>query len=92
MRRRLTATTHTSEDLAVWAMLRDRWPRGHSAYCEFMSGDRRDAKLMYFLTSFAQRYYTREPLLPKAAQLPMVHLWTRMDPEWPAGHYIINMG
>lgn len=38
---------HTPEDMAVWSVLRDRWPPGHSAYCEFMFGDRRDAKLMW---------------------------------------------
>jgi hypothetical protein len=82
----------TPEDNNVWLFSARRplalhpvlWDRSQEA-------DRRDAALMSWLSNFGHRHYARMPKMPKSAQLPIAHLWLRIDSEWPRGHYMIDL-
>lgn len=83
----------TSEDEDIWHFvgLYPYWALRFELETLSISADRRDAELMSWLSNFAHRHYGRMPPMPKAAQLPMVHLWLRIDPDWPLGHYLIDL-
>lgn len=82
----------TPEDNSVWLFSARRplalhpvlWDRSQEA-------DRRDAALMSWLSLFGHRHYARMPHMPKSAQVPLAHLWVRIDPQWPAGHSLIDL-
>lgn len=81
----------TVEDHAAWVGVCCRWRGTPQPMSAAGRADRRDAELMSWLSLFGHRHYGRMPSMPKAAQLPVVHLWLRIDPEWPAGHHIIDL-
>ena len=60
--------------------------------CDSWDADRRDANLMLWLSQMTERhYYGRDVYMPADCFVPLAHLWVRMDPEWPAGHYLLDL-
>jgi hypothetical protein len=53
--------------------------------------DRRDAELMRWLTRFTERHYHPDMKIPLERVMPAAHMWLRLDPEWPVGHYVIDI-
>lgn len=61
-------------------------PLGHS-----VEADRRDADLMYWLSGMTEKYYYSSAQMPVGCFVPLAHVWVSLDPDWPAGHHVIDL-
>lgn len=86
----LPAAPRTPEDRMIWLrLMHGKMPP--LPLWSYREQDRRDAHIMCWLQVFSARHYSPDCVLPPEVRLPIVHLFVRMDPEWPAGHYGIDL-
>jgi hypothetical protein len=79
-----TACPLTPEDESIWRRVLVRRDARARALA-----DKRDADLMRAITFMSVKHYT--PDLPAASWMPIAHLYIRLDPEWPAGHHVLDV-
>ncbi len=88
----LPSTPLTAED---WTIFANKLHTGCWPFCATLewagrNADRCDAALMRWLSVTKVMHYA-ELALPPEARLPIAHLWVRIDPEWPTGHFVVSL-
>jgi len=94
MKPRQKSAPETGEDFDVWlwvqALQRRRY--GRVPRLPYSDADRRDADLMYFMTRFGVRHWsTWAPRSRPPFWMATAHTFLMIDPEWPAGHHVIDL-
>jgi len=84
----------TFDDVSIWIRLGTRWPQRGVPWMprHYLTADRCDADLMFFLTRFGVRHWSTWAPRPRPPfWMATAHTLLRIDPEWPAGHHMIDL-